>query len=77
MIYGKGEENPILGIAPRGYSYEGIKTIHANKWVVSNDTAVIEFKKESLLENLSKGTYTLAIWVNGRVVYGLILEVDN
>ena len=77
LIYRKGEENPILGIAPRGYSYEGIKTIHANKWVVSNDTAVIEFKKESLLENLSKGTYTLAIWVNGRVVYGLILEVDN
>jgi len=77
LIYKKGEVEPILGIAPKGYTYEGIKTIHASEWVIDKYSALIKFNAKDILKNLSSGEYTLAVWVNGKLSYGLIININN
>ena len=75
LIYKKGEVEPILGIAPKGYTYEGIKTIHANEWIIDKYNALIKFNAKDILKNLSSGEYILAVWVNGKLSYGLIINI--
>jgi len=76
LIYRKGEVEPILGIAPKGYTYEDIKTVYASEWVVNEHNALIKFNAKDILKNLSSGVYTLAIWVNGKLSYGIIINIE-
>ena len=73
LIYPLNGTKPILGIVPKGYVYQNIPYVEADKWIEINGITLITVSMKKL--PLSTGIYKLIIWIENEIAYVIPIEL--